>query len=299
MIVKKPIDQLNEKLDKLQKSIDVELEINANDTHIRWRKKDSNTWQDIIDLNSLRGKDGEEGYTPIKDVDYFDGKDGLSIKGDKGDKGEPGLPGKDGQSIKGERGKPGKDGKDGASVELRRTDTHIQWKRTDEKTWHDLIAIEELQGKDGQIIYGGTGNSGSGSGGGIQSIVAGANITVDNTDPLNPVISSASAVTSVNGQTGVVVLDIDDVAPSQSGNAGKVLQTDGTNVSWQSPSGGSTGYTYQDLEYTSTYAYVGQKKTSGEWWIYRRTRATNLMEYATGATDYATNWTNRGSQTYV
>lgn len=292
MIVKKPIDQLNDKVDKLQQAIDVELEINANDTHIRWRKVDSDVWHDIIDLNSLRGKDGvdgNDGYTPIKDVDYFDGKDGVSVKGDKGE------AGKDGQSIKGERGKPGKDGKDGASVELRRTDTHIQWKRTDEKKWHDLIAISELRGKDGEIIYGGTGNSGSG-GGGIQSIVAGANITVDNTDPLNPIISSASAVTSVNGQTGVVVLDIDDVAPTQTGNAGKVLQTDGTNVSWQSK---STGYTYQDLDYTSTYAYVGQKKTSGEWWIYRRTRADNTMMYASGSSDYATNWTNRGSQTYV
>jgi len=45
-------------------------------------------------------------------------------------------------------------------------------------------------------------------------------------------------VYSVNSQTGTVVLDIDDVAPSQSGNSGKVLTTDGTNATWQTASGG-------------------------------------------------------------
>ncbi len=51
------------------------------------------------------------------------------------------------------------------------------------------------------------------SGGGIvQTVVAGENITVDNTDPANPVISAeGGAVDSVNGQTGVVVLDTDDI----------------------------------------------------------------------------------------
>lgn len=58
------------------------------------------------------------------------------------------------------------------------------------------------------------------SGGGIvQTIVAGANITVDNTDPANPVVSASGgggggAVDSVNGQTGEVVLDADDISDS-------------------------------------------------------------------------------------
>lgn len=50
----------------------------------------------------------------------------------------------------------------------------------------------------------------------VQSIVAGTNVTVDDTDPANPIISAVGgggggAVDSVNGQTGVVVLDQDDV----------------------------------------------------------------------------------------
>lgn len=54
------------------------------------------------------------------------------------------------------------------------------------------------------------------SGGGVvQTIVAGENITVDATDPANPIVSSEGggegAVTSVNSQTGAVVLDADDI----------------------------------------------------------------------------------------
>lgn len=48
---------------------------------------------------------------------------------------------------------------------------------------------------------------------GIQSIVAGTNVTVDDTDPRNPIVnaSGVGAVDSVNGQTGEVVLDAADV----------------------------------------------------------------------------------------
>ena len=45
--------------------------------------------------------------------------------------------------------------------------------------------------------------------------------------------AAAPPVTSVNGFIGDVVLDIDDVAPTQTGNAGKFLSTDGTNATWQ------------------------------------------------------------------
>lgn len=57
------------------------------------------------------------------------------------------------------------------------------------------------------------------SGGGIvQTVVAGTNVTVDNTDPANPVVSAEGGgdapVTSVNGQIGAVVLDADDISDS-------------------------------------------------------------------------------------
>lgn len=55
-----------------------------------------------------------------------------------------------------------------------------------------------------------------GAGSGVQSIIAGPNVTVDSTDPQNPVVSATGgggggAVDSVNGQTGAVELTLDDV----------------------------------------------------------------------------------------
>ncbi len=67
-------------------------------------------------------------------------------------------------------------------------------------------------------------------------------------------------------------------------------------------SGGATAspvYAWQDYEKTATYVYVGYEETGGAWYIYRRTIATNAREYADGASSYSTNWTNRGSLTYV
>lgn len=59
---------------------------------------------------------------------------------------------------------------------------------------------------------------------GVQSIVAGTNVTVDDTDPANPIISASGgggggAVDSVNGQTGEVVLGAEDVGavPTEGG----------------------------------------------------------------------------------
>lgn len=60
---------------------------------------------------------------------------------------------------------------------------------------------------------------------------------------------------------------------------------------------GTTGLALADQEYTETYAYVGMDSGT-DWQIYRRTRATNAREYASGSSDYATNWTNRSSLTY-
>lgn len=56
-----------------------------------------------------------------------------------------------------------------------------------------------------------------GPSGAVESIVAGTNVTVDDTDPANPIVNATGgggggAVDSVNGQTGVVVLDADDIS---------------------------------------------------------------------------------------
>lgn len=55
----------------------------------------------------------------------------------------------------------------------------------------------------------------AGADGVVQTIVAGTNVTVDSTDPANPIVNATASpapVDSVNGQTGVVVLDTDDIS---------------------------------------------------------------------------------------
>lgn len=87
------------------------------------------------------------------------------------------------------------------------------------------------------------------------------------------------------------------------GTTGQVLTKDTDtdyDFSWQTPPATVTNDSLQDQELTATYAYVGYENSNdGSWYIYRRTRATNVREYATGASSYATNWTNRGSLSYV
>jgi len=64
----------------------------------------------------------------------------------------------------------------------------------------------------GNVVTGGKGDKGDqGDPGVVQAVVAGTNVTVDNTDPANPIVSASGDVASVNGQTGVVVLDQDDI----------------------------------------------------------------------------------------
>lgn len=153
-------------------------------------------------------KDGEKGE-PGKDADPISVAEQLLYNTDflSKVKGEPGEPGK---SIKGEKGDPGMvwcgewaNGKsyikgDVVASEGSAYICKYAAKATNEtqpgvgifwKSNWDLLVQKGDRGAQG-------GSGGGSSSGGIQSIIAGANITVDDTDPLNPIISS-SAVSSL------------------------------------------------------------------------------------------------------
>lgn len=71
-------------------------------------------------VSSVGGPKGDDGYTPQKNVDYFDGTNGTD----------------------------GTDGTDGREVELQNNGTYIQWRYTGD-SWSDLVALASLRGADG------------------------------------------------------------------------------------------------------------------------------------------------------
>lgn len=75
-------------------------------------------------LAALKGEKGDDGKTPVKGIDYFDGQDGYTpqkgidyFDGKDGDDGHDGYtPVKGVDYFDGQDGKDGKDGKDGATL---------------------------------------------------------------------------------------------------------------------------------------------------------------------------------------
>lgn len=176
-----------------------------------------------------RGEKGEKGDTGPKGAD-------STIPGPKGDKGDQGIPGKDGNDGKdgrdgrdgrdGEDGKDGKDGKDGSPDTPKQIVDKLNQltKQLDFKVLKNVpdnlggknlgrggylreisdVAVENII--DGQAIrwnatrnvwepYTPTDTTG------VQSVVAGTNVTVDNTDPANPVVSATSGGGGVTVET--------------------------------------------------------------------------------------------------
>lgn len=177
-------------------------------------KKDDGVVGDFYLENSLGNifQKKQEGWEKQGNLKGFKGDEGdRGPQGDKGDPGERGLMGLTGRTgltgrdgINGKDGKNGEDGKDGREIELRRTAKDIEWHYVGERNWQKLISIEELRGPAGTnaIIGGG------GGGGILKGITAGANITIDNSNPENPIISASD---SEDGDlTAIAALTPDD-----------------------------------------------------------------------------------------
>jgi hypothetical protein len=92
-----------------------EVELQTTETHVQWRYEGESEWTDLVALSAITGPQG----------------------------------------IQGETGLTGSAGADGREVELRKTETHVQWRYEDEAEWRDLVALSEITGPQGQ-----TGNQG-------------------------------------------------------------------------------------------------------------------------------------------
>lgn len=99
-------------------------EVRNNGTAIQWKYAGEQEWHDLVTLETLKGAAGEKGA------------DGSS-----------GRDGKNGEN--GKNGKNGKDGADGKSIEVKRTDSHIQW-RYEGGQWQELVALCDITGPSGQ-----------------------------------------------------------------------------------------------------------------------------------------------------
>jgi len=124
-------------------------------------------------------------------------------------------------------------------IQLQAGTTAIQWRYIGQD-WVDLVAYGDIDasvavgtvttlpaGSSATVTNAGTAQDAvlnfgipRGQDGTMTSIVAGTNITVDATDPANPIVSavSSAAVDSVNGATGVVVLDAGDIGVTPAGS---------------------------------------------------------------------------------
>lgn len=124
-------------------------------------------------------------------------------------------------------------------IQLQAGATAIQWRYIGQD-WVDLVPYGDIDasvavgtvttlpaGSEATVTNAGTTQDAvlnfgipRGQDGTMTSIVAGTNITVDATDPANPIVSaiSSAAVDSVNGATGVVVLDAGDIAVTPVGS---------------------------------------------------------------------------------
>ena len=194
-----------------------------------------------ISLITLKGDIGEKGDTGEKGEQGEPGKDGIDGKnGTNGRDGKNGNDGKNGKNgLDGLDGKNGLDGKDGSpdtaedivakinelptdeddfkidakhiknlpKVENRPNAIGVSNKYLDQLLDVDLTGVTKT---DGKYVLG------SGGGSGVQSIVAGTNITVDDTDPANPIVASLSdryKTTSTTSQaivsTGTLTFTVD------------------------------------------------------------------------------------------
>jgi hypothetical protein len=178
-----------------------------------------------------------------------DGKDGRDGKnGLDGKQGLQGLNGKDGRD-----GRDGVDGVDGVSV----TSAHIDF--------------------DGSLVIG---------------LSSGVELNVG--EVVAPDLAESIKVITNGGGTSQSVLDtlaslqtqINNLIPSQTGNSGKYLTTNGTALSWATVSGGGGGLSYQGTwnASTNTPTLTSSTGTNGYYYVVSTSGSTNLN----GITDWVT-----------
>ena len=135
------------------------VELQMTDSEIQWRYPDGE-WKKLVALADITGpagqdgNDGTDGKTAEFQVDgdtlqwrytgesvWLNLYDLTTLKGADGSDGQDGTDGKDGAD--------GQNGVDGKTVEVRKTDSAVQWRYEGEE-WQDLVALSDITGPAGQ-----------------------------------------------------------------------------------------------------------------------------------------------------
>ena len=135
------------------------VELQMTDAEIQWRYPDGE-WKKLVALADITGpagqdgSDGTDGKTAEFQVDgdtlqwrytgesvWLNLYDLTTLKGADGSDGQDGTDGKDGAD--------GQDGVDGKTVEVRKSDSAVQWRYEGEE-WQDLVALSDITGPAGQ-----------------------------------------------------------------------------------------------------------------------------------------------------
>jgi hypothetical protein len=180
-----------------------------------------------------------------------DGRDGIN--GQDGKNGKDGRDGKQGvQGVKGKDGRDGRDGVDGIDG-ISVTSAHIDF--------------------DGSLVIG---------------LSSGVELNVG--EVLAPSLAESIKVITNGGGTSQSVIDtlaslqtqINNLIPSQTGNSGKYLTTNGTALSWASIAGGGLSYQGTWNASTNSPTLASSTGTNGYYYIVSTAGSTNLN----GITDW-------------
>lgn len=87
-------------------------------------------------------------------------------------------------------------GADGPAIELQSNGTYIQYRVVGDVSWINIVPLTDLTGPQGATgLQGATGATGAtGAAGVVQSVVAGNGVTVNATDPANPIVTATASV---------------------------------------------------------------------------------------------------------
>jgi len=213
--LKEPLDVVveNLNLDKLSEAISSLTKVTGakgdkGDKGDKGNKGDKGLTGDKGDKGD-KGDTGLDGYSPIKGTDYFDGS-----KGDKGDKGNTGAKGDQGakgdkgdKGDQGEQGYPGQNGRNG-------TNAHEYYLPMAKPDVLGGIKLGTGLTIDEQGVVSASGGTGS-----VDSVVAGNGITVDNTDPANPIVTNSKPDQTVAITAGTNITSVTGTYPNFTINA--------------------------------------------------------------------------------